>query len=539
MKKIILYSIFLLSLGLFTTSCYDDKSTSATETPAVKIDTTGFNYTNALIEVPQGATLTLKPVVTQDGIDNPDLSYEWRLTISTIQGGEFATVSTEKELNEVILRRSDTKPYYLSYEVTDNRTNIKYNVFWRVVVVKASGDGIIVADTRDGSTTDLSMVRAKGISAGYNGETLYKRNIYSNTNGASIPGLVKQLTYSTSTDVASKKTSSIIYSLTDRSVMSLDPELYEVIWKDNELFFAPPTVMAPQGMVNGYLTQFFVNNGDLYPFLTGVANRFGKSMTYQKPGSTIPKDVVNGYLVTTPQLGSKYPFATFYDDANGRFSYVTNYGSEAKIAAVYNNSTAAGAFDPANVSGMQQIGSGMGANSDHIHILKDKTSGTISFYTLKMFNTAGSGEDKTEVPASESKLTTTACNEIEQAIEFATCENRNVVYYATPTKVYAAQLVGTSASASIPQFTTQPNEQITRIQLFREAWYMMLMSDPTKTPMPENCNQLLVATYNTTTSEGKLYVLPIKNLAGTLDAPTPEKTYGGFGKITALGMQGK
>ena len=144
-----------MTLALFAVSCYDDKSTSGEITDTVEIDTTGFG---PKIEIANGSTLRLSPKVSP--ANDPDLAYEWKITV-TSNGNEttFSKLSEEKDLERVITQAPSQKPYSLVFTVTNKRTGVQYMQRYNVYVISRMGDGVLVADTRDGATSDISLVR--------------------------------------------------------------------------------------------------------------------------------------------------------------------------------------------------------------------------------------------------------------------------------------------------------------------------------------------------------------------------------------------
>ena len=536
-KNKLIYTLGLAVLcGLFS-SCYEDLSTGATaKIGEVVIDTTGVGHANAngILELAQGATLSLAPVVTQEGDVNPNLTYEWRLALtSNALNEEFTVISTEKDLNEPINKRPGNDPYYLWYVVTDKKTGLQYSIYWKLMITSSAGDGLIVADTRDEQTSDVSLIRAKCLSSNYNDAASYKRDGYSAMNGSKMTGLINQLFYGKVT--VSEKETYRVYTLTDQTIVALDPETYEISRPYDKLFLSPPVSPAPKTVQNGVNDMFYVDGTELYAiFQGGGANidQFGVPFNYIKPGSTVIKNVPNKFLVAFASGG--YPIATFYDQTQGKFTSVFGFSTTIRLAAVKGNATALNAYDPTLLPNMEAIGSGPVTNGRHLHVLKNKTTADISFYTLESGYDAVTGDFTQSV----SKYATTSCPDIANAFGFETCENRDVVYYATPSAVYGAFISGTSVSGTA-RFTPPSGEKVTCIKLFREAWYLLNTTDETKTAMAENSNQLLVATYNSSTKEGKIYALPITNISGALGTPTADKTFSGFGRITAMATQGK
>lgn len=536
-KSKLIYTLGLAVLcGLFS-SCYEDLSTDASvKIGEVVIDTTGFGFTNSLIEFPQGNILSLNPVVTQTGVQSPDLSYEWRLALtSNWSNKEYAVVGTEKNLSAFINKNPSSEPYFLWYVVTDKSTGLQYSKTWKLMVTSSAGDGLLVADTQDGTTSDITLVRANCLSSNYNGGIFYKRDGYSGMNGSKMNGLITQLLYSKL--YIGTSASYWVYAMTDKTLVRLDPETYGISKSYNEIFFVAPDAPAPKTIQNGSQDMFYVDGTDLYSlYISGSSTSYqiGSSLNYVKPGSTVLKNVPNKYFLSFASENNASPVATFYDETQGKFDALFGLSNTLSIGSVIANTEAVNAYNPVSIPNMEAIGSGPATNNRHLHVLKNKSTAEVAFYTM----VAGYDDVNGANVQSVSKYTTASCPNIASALGFETCENRDVVYYATPSAVYGAFISGTGVSGSV-RFTPPSGETVTCIKLFREAWYLLNTTDETKTAMAENCNQLLVATYNSSTKEGKVYALPITNISGALGTPTADKTFSGFGRITAMATQGK
>ena len=108
MKRILLY-IFQY-LGVFTSliGCYDDQTSETTFTiPEIEVDTVGLNAIQYIgsnevryrIDVQQFETLKLSFPVSQAGVEDPNLSYEWKISMAPeAYDNKFMTISTEKDL---------------------------------------------------------------------------------------------------------------------------------------------------------------------------------------------------------------------------------------------------------------------------------------------------------------------------------------------------------------------------------------------------------------------------------------------------------
>ena len=140
MKRILLY--LSLYLGVFSsmTSCYDDQSSETTFTiPEIEVDTVGLNATQYVqsneyryrIDVQQFETLRLSFPVSQEGVENPDFSYEWKLSMAPeAYENKFMTIGTEKDLEYEITQSPNATPYLLWYQVTDNKTGLVKGMVW-------------------------------------------------------------------------------------------------------------------------------------------------------------------------------------------------------------------------------------------------------------------------------------------------------------------------------------------------------------------------------------------------------------------------
>ena len=165
MKKQIISILLVLMTGSTLFSCYEDKSTQDTsELLEVIIDVTGTPYPNGRINFGYMEELNLSPKVTKNGQEaHADLSYKWSLNF--IPGKiDHEVISEERELNYTLIRSIEATPYSLWLTVTDNKTTMEYQCFWNLYVESLFGEGILVAYTKDGTTSDLALIMDTPIS---------------------------------------------------------------------------------------------------------------------------------------------------------------------------------------------------------------------------------------------------------------------------------------------------------------------------------------------------------------------------------------
>ena len=152
MKKYIYLLMFALVSGFW--GCYDDKSTYDTGTlPDVKIDVENISKN---INVSYLGNLKLDVPVSKDGVANhADLGYEWQIEYET---GVTEVLSNERVLDVTATMAIRANAYPLLLTVTDSATNLRYYALFKVVVGSEFRDGLVVAHSRDGQTSDLTLI---------------------------------------------------------------------------------------------------------------------------------------------------------------------------------------------------------------------------------------------------------------------------------------------------------------------------------------------------------------------------------------------
>ena len=437
----------------------------------------------------------------------------------------------------VITQLPSPNPYTLIFTVTNNRTGVEYRQVYQLYVTSRMGDGILVADTRDGRTSDISLVRNKYVSAGYAGETQYIRNTYSLMNGRTMEGVMRKIVYG---PVGAPSQTFYLFAMTDQTLEALDAGSHGVSMDFDGLFSMPPARDREfQTIGMDTWSMFFVYGGDIYSFIRitlGAAMRFADPLNYVSPAQIANKKIGNEHALIYADLGA----VMFLDETRGAFYCMAP--SLYSIQPMTAGTNAGANFDPSALAGYKPIASCRGekATSDcsRAYMLLESPEGTVDFYRLCVRWYPEEGVTRYE---SDGKFSAASCPDIRNARFFEGSYRRSVVYYATENKVYPC-VIGGSAAGVDPSsaFTVPAGEEITAMTLFREAWsYYTIQNDKTMTVMPEDANQLLVATYNASTQEGKVYVLPISGNSGALGSADAERTFTGFGRITALGMQGK
>ena len=199
MKKNTLIIGFFAAFAL--SSCYEDKSTL----PENPIDGVELIVTEEekVIRIGYKEQLDIVPNITKNGkADDNDLTYEWAINIYPgWSKSEFEVVGTEKELHTVLNNEISNDSYYLRLLVTDTKhDNLQYSFLYQVYVQPSMLDGLLIADTKDGQTTDFNLVMNKKLTASYDKEEKIFRNILA---GKEYSGLIKRMSPITSGNYSS------------------------------------------------------------------------------------------------------------------------------------------------------------------------------------------------------------------------------------------------------------------------------------------------------------------------------------------------
>ncbi|MEO6681958.1 MAG: PKD-like family lipoprotein [Ginsengibacter sp.] len=515
MKKLFLYTILLCTSIFVLNSCRKDfSSLNTNKINGIEFDTTG----QSSLSVFQFEKLVVKPVLKMDGVKQSDLKFEWRLNVAP-GSLDYEIVGTERDLN-FEMKKIPTKAdqfYQLLYVVTDQTNDLKYITAWPVTVRNSIGEGLVIATSSDGVNSDISHIMSPLVTSNYSSESI-KRNVYSAVNGKTIPGLLKQIRY---TKLAAQ--GEIMMAISDNTILAVKTLDYSLIGMNEDLFFTP--VAGRKNDQIGDLTQIdvYIGNGRLTAVWLEINKKFG--VPYDNK-YTVPAHVgLNGHS-NNPAVVISY-----YDEVKGAFVYqpaITAWGDRNTYLLA---SSPQGGFDPAAIEGKVNLAAGVTQSGDFLHILKSKTGNGIGLYIIDP-----GGYDANwnlTKPSPKEMVDLSGAPDIQNAKRFVLLDDQKVLYYATTTKIYAV-LYGSSTPAFSERYTVSSGEEITTLQVYRQADYPKKpVGDPSY--ISTNNKQLIMSTYKGT--EGKVYIMPMINLGlGNIDVPNI-KVYGGFNRISAIGTQ--
>jgi len=514
-----------------------DKSTlKLREVSNIGIDTAGLpiQYT-----VFQRGRLVVKPTVTIENGKKENLIYKW--TMNAYQGYE-RIVGTAAQLDAEITEVPSATAYKLIFTATDSGNNIKAFFTWDITVISPFGQGLIVADTRDEQTTDVNLIMAFNFTTSLlrdSANTNIMRNAYSTANGAKINGIVKQLAfhkYNAYKDVT---------FMTDKSYIRIDPNSYQKKDVDAGLFVIAPEKILPNDISTahyGNQHQYILNDGKgfgrygdnrqfIYSFLSADSKGYkaNKIVGIQNPGAV--------------QSGG-----VLYDELNNRFLLLPRMTSNADPMRVFpatDFANTATKFDPNNMGNKTCLHLFEGYDSRIISIMKERDQDKYYAYQLKLVNPLSGFMG---VAVNDLSLNP----DIKSAKYFASSNMEQVLFYATEEKVYTTIVEIGSPSLTNLRYTVKPGEKITGMSIYYGAgiydggagrMYLPNTSNPTDWTkrLAVNASQRLVmlSTYNESTKEGKIITIPIETLGvgGLVTNPDYIRTYDGFGRITAFGIQ--
>ena len=517
MKKINLYIISLITIIICTTTaCFnDDSMLDVNKIPGVVIDTTG----NSQYDVFQFERLKIIPNLIDEDLVEEQLRYEWRINLAP-NDTLYELISEDRNLDYEVRLKPTTSgtTHQIFYKVIDTGSGLEYIMAWPLTIKNNIGEGLVIANTIDGNSTDISHIMSAEVTPNFN-KIEVKYNIYSAVNGGNtIDGLVKQFQY------AKVGRDDALLGITDNSLIKINLLDYSLGGKNDDLFFSAKSNYQPQLLSDIPQSTVYVGNGKLTGSYLAAFQKFG-----------IPYDfsyVVPNHLAINGFTYSPLPIRIqFYDEVNQHFVYQPSFNSFGDDDMHKTPGASGAAFDPLDVKNKINIAANVSTTGDFRHLLKDKSSGNLNLYIFD-----GGVEqpypDPATPPAPKASYSLSNAPEINNATKFVLLQDQRVLYYATNTKIYA-MLYSTSIPSFELRYTVEAGEEITTMQIYKQAGFPY---DGTgRTYLNTNNKQLIISTFEGT--EGKVSLLPIIN-SGLANIDTPNiKTFEGFGRITAIGTQ--
>lgn len=546
--KLNIYFALILCFMLVISSCYKDKSKFA-DTPIgeVIIDTTGFNQKQYVGYMEE---LHLDPsIYFSDGSSVEYLQYKWELSfLATDYNTEFETISTKKELNYTVTRLISVAPYLLKLTVTDNKnSNLQYFCYWEVYVQSSFIDGLLIADTKDGLASDFTYIKNSALTLNYYKEEAIFREILKKGYDKPYLGLFKNLTYEVYGYPDFGSHTNQVWAVTeDGDACRFNCENFTITGtlKDNDesiIIYKPDNFKVKSFFPSSQL--FFANTSlGFYNFIrtNGVAYTLPDPITK----GCIPN---NDIVATNSNRNVTDNHTVWYDKVKGKFlsySGIANFGSAELVS--YNSNAY---FDPNNIPGKSSVAAISSEEAKVVtFLLKDDLTGEYNIYLLNQAVQAQSEWDPEKqiyvekIPAQPATagrkiiISSEGKNLLDEAVSVFFAQNANVLYIATPNAIYTISYGATDVATVTggAKFSTQVNEIITKAKIYQQGHYTndmsVLYQGSVIGTIPWNNKAVIIAT-QTSSSEGKVYVIPIAQIGtGVLDT-SKALSYGGFGKV--------
>lgn len=502
-------AILAIPLALLL-SCYKDLSTEATrELPGIEI--TGVPDT---LDVLFGDEIQLHAVATLGGEEYDGFEYEWAIDFKPGDSKDRMSLSETQDVSYRVANSPNASPYCLSFTATDTQSGLSRTVSCFVFVNSSLGEGVLVAHTRDGGmTSDFDLLANKYVTYGYTSDApRYTRNIFELANGQPMQGRVNTLISSVRTD-GTVYNETLILVGTNEHLFALDPLTFTVSKQDGALFngFKESTFEVHNLINYGQIMTAAQINKQLYLNICHTNNVFNKAGY-----SGIPSDVY-----TPTNVGYSYAVqqsdVAFFHEAEGKFYYMhaqfSGYSSFAQVT------------DPvaADLAGGKCLWAGAGRDARCAFLIEDAAG------RHHIVNIHPSDKEVVHYPLEASQW-------LPDAKYFAFCDNADIVFMATDSKIGSVTILGGSpVYRDINWKPEGKGETITGIKFYTQGWYGTHGFDYNTYdfPIPTNRMQIMIFTYDESTGEGKIYLRPF-NVSTGLFTYKDNGVYGGFGRITAV-----
>lgn len=526
-KIILLLSCITFLLG----SCYEDQSSlNYRLVNPIVIDMGGAETSYSVFAY---NTLEVKPIIYKEGVKDADLSYKWILSGNTIVPQVLDSTMT---LKKEITAKPESNPYKLLLQVTDNTTGIMQEATFDVTVMSPFGNGLVVCDTRDESTSDVSLIMAYNFTSNYKKENdTIMTNLFSLVNKRKVEGVVTSVR---STIYGTNRSLTIG---TDHTIDRVDPFDYSYIDGNGSMFIIDP------GTYNVATIGYEPNSG--YELLSITGKIYPRGMQQNNK-------VYSYYLLTSDM--SDYYIKIFcrpdwdngiaFDEMNGRLLEF----DMADALKVFDSSklTADAPFDWNKLKEYTCRAMFSGDNNQMHIILQEKDPATgeakagghiYSFITQRVpwydANAAKNGWPLKVVDLSN-------CPEIESAQFFDGSESQDVIYYASRNSIYSVNLAVSNLIVK-KEYEAPQGEEITSMMMWKKYQGTVDYTNPN--PSAENPvlstsanNRMIVlTTWNDSKKEGTVRTIAIATVGtGTLEKDAKKHgAFGGFGRITAINIQ--
>lgn len=543
-KNIIIGAFLTVALS----SCYEDKSSF----PVNTIDDVVLDIEDADKTIRTGylEQLDIVPELTKGGnaLGDEGFSYLWEINILP-KSYEFEVLGTERELHAVITNPISTDNYLLKLTIHDDAENLSYLFTWNVYVETAFLDGLVVSDTHDGQTSDLTLILNDRLTMGYTKSEVIHRNIVESATGQPYQSLLTSLTPFLNGYIDKTHTNYLFAVDSDKRLVRFDCQDYSSVnGKDLVYYYSGETVrgMMSVGSNVSCCSHYLMTSKGVY---YGDVNSSDFVTTLNATLSTsAPKDDVfafKTYDASVDYWGGECG-AVWIDDKTGKVTVLNatfQGGSYQELEAGDNP-----AF-PVGDTGVQQvIAAAMTSGNKVPTLLVKERDGDIAIYTVSTVVTTiydeewdSSYEETSYRPGQRIVVPSTVGSRIESAVKTVFTDENSVLYIASPTEVTAALYGSGTITDGGTKFTPDAGETITSINVYHQGDYYystgLFIDASYNRPRLDLTSRALIVTTQKG-DEGFVYVVPMTQLGtGNLDR-SKEMKYEGFGRILDVATTG-
>ena len=517
-------------------SCYEDESALSYKlVNPISIDMGGAKSEFVVFAYD---TLEIKPLVYKDGVNDKNLSFRWTVSGNSVPPTILDSTMTLKAMVDL---QPNSVPYNLLYEVKDNTTGIVQEQTFTIRVESPFGSGLVVSETVDDKTSDVSLIRAYNFSYGLKkDQDTIMRNLFSLVNKRKINGVgtailsTKYGVYgrfmTIGTNSSIDRVDPFDYSYIDGngSTFIIDPKDYNV----TSLGFSKSAGCIETVVIGGKLYTHYYQNKNLHTYsyylLTNDMSDYRLSLSTQP----------------------EWAYGLCFDELNGRLLEIQG---DQCLRVINSKKIAADApFDPnklqdftcrAMFSGKNMIGHNILQEKDPV-TGKAKEGGKIYCYdTYQNYyydDMWGANPDDPKNGKPYRIIDFNGFEDIQKALFFTGTNNRDYIYYATPTKIYTINLTLKTATVDYVVPTTESDDEvITSMSVWLGDGKMEYTDNRgEERSTGSNNNMLVITTYSPSLKEGFVRTLPISIFTGHIESNKDyHNMWRGFGKITASTTQ--
>lgn len=480
--------------------------------------------------------INFEPIVKMGGKTNPTgVSYRWEIN-QTPGSTEFVVLGRERNLKTTINNHILSASYRLIFTAIDDKHGIEYQKSWPLFVSSSFREGIVVADTRDGSSSDLSHIMDNNITTSYNGGEKIKYNIWKSASGNSHPALIKSINYAyhRPSSILTKNVITAIFQNKDISMFDcVDFSLYK---SAEHIFPGKGANFDPQAF-------YTINNAQWILVANNMAYLFNSNQgitSFMLPASGV-NYVDKGVMVADNSAGSG-PYAFWYNSNTGKFYNISMTFTTPATGGEY---TTQGVFDPTNLPNRRVVAGDISMDGvTSVMLLKSEITGNYELYAISFSFSDSNWNLTPSTPKLKADLPSDLTPILNSAVSVFFSMFEPIMYIATSSRIYAVNFGGGVISYG-EKYSAPAGETISMAKLFVQGRYRLNRKEFNETsgpiyeaPLALNTKAVVVATqsgeYN-----GSIYLIPQSGTGnGDLNSVNAKK-YSGFGKILDFTFQGQ